>query len=1039
MKDSPEEIADVMNLILPNDNQLPPKDDFIEQYLTMESENVYTIKKGMLEQLENFFIGRVSFLKAMRSQVKKVFKGKKMGLLKHFVVNPTTMSDFQTENYINAVALDNEGKKGVETNSRQASLFVFPDGSYGTSYTVIGTDSKGNPIKKEDDTKGFYGWINKKSKTTGSILTKDKKTKIVYTLSPKLKNFLIADTEDLKTLKDKNQQIIKNISKFSSKYASVLKDIISSENKKKSGFVYCEFIVGSGIIIFSLLLELLGFSKASGREKDDKTQRYALLTSETTTPAQISRIINRFNQPDNLHGEIIKIIIGSRLIGEGFSFKNIQLEYILSPWWNYSEISQVIARGYRLGSFNDLLMAGETPILNITQCVSIPNNNKYKSIDLTMYEISEDKDISIHHIIRILMRLAFDCSLTYYRNHEQEVKDNSRECDYTYCDYTCYNSDMEKVKNGLDKDELDYSTYQLYYLNQKIPGIRKILDKLFRDNNNLDMKSILDFFKNDPTSDYTEWEINNAIKKISDKKELNYHNYSIAYSNTVTKQIIFKLEQIFNKIFHIQLTDIVKQLDYTEFEIITTLRHIINNSIIIKNKYGFSSYLREEYNNYYLVDNLSVSNDFFSSYYTKYPNITEYENFEKIRDILDQKFLPNIIETICEIKTQKDFSELIKTLDPNVQEMFIESSIIAKNQDIKKNINFRNMVLDYFKSYIKTIGNTIISTRLLDDQNILKCLDSKTNTWSNCPNIYKKQLSEQKEKVETELENNLYYGKFNPEKNNLFCIVNVKEQQKKQQMDETPESTDHRDKYPGKVCTSWGVSELLTIIVDLKLDYKTGEYTSSQINKLIAVYPNFNNLKEEDKQRLLYWYKPRQKKQLCKDLEEYFKDNNLYISDNQCGVREKKKGKQEEKKKKTVIIRTDIFKPIEDTEKFGEHKKILRDILCDCLFDKNCELKNYMRYKWVIIYLRSKILGFLIVNDDNSIMHICISKNYKKQKDLVKEAITMAIKKICDKQKIEITINNSIRKYKILIKRYQSYGFKLFRKDNTKTLLEFLC
>ena len=89
--------------------------------------------------------------------------------------------------------------------------------------------------------------------------------------------------------------------------------------------------------------------------------------------------------------------MGSKKIAEGFSFKNIQVEDIHTGWYNYSKISQIIARGNRVGSHRALIESGAVDInIDIYQRVSIPDNGNVKeSIDLIMYEIAEKKDISI--------------------------------------------------------------------------------------------------------------------------------------------------------------------------------------------------------------------------------------------------------------------------------------------------------------------------------------------------------------------------------------------------------------------------------------------------------------------------------------------------------------------------------------------------------------------------------------------------------------------------------------------------------------------
>lgn len=127
MKDDPAEFASVMNLILPLDSQFPVDKDFTKAYFNPNG----TIKPDMIGNMANKTKGRVSYLKAMTSDVRKVFEGRKVGNLQHFVVYPGTMSDFQSRAYAEAYEKD-RSDRSIFINSRQASLFVFPNGSYGT-------------------------------------------------------------------------------------------------------------------------------------------------------------------------------------------------------------------------------------------------------------------------------------------------------------------------------------------------------------------------------------------------------------------------------------------------------------------------------------------------------------------------------------------------------------------------------------------------------------------------------------------------------------------------------------------------------------------------------------------------------------------------------------------------------------------------------------------------------------------------------------------------------------------------------------------
>ena len=545
MKDGPEEIASVMNLILPEELQLPTGDEFINKYLDKKGK-IYTIKKKKIKSIKRRFKGRISFLKSIRSTVKKEFIGEKyVGTLKHFTVQPVTMSKFQTDVYKDADKLDKKGKAGVHYNARQASMMVFPDKSYGQP-RILGT-------KTIDKSKGFAKYVVEKiqKKTFSDKINKEKET-VVYSLNKELIDAITGETSTytlnkFKPESDKYKDIIKirlkNLRKYSAKYAEVIHSMLNATNELC--FIYSELVTGSGSIVFSLLLNLFGFTPSKGNDTKPAL-RYGFLTSDTSS-SQIHKIINCFNQPSNMHGKIIKVLIGSKVVSEGVSFYNIQREYILTPWFNYSETDQAIARGYRLNSHKTLLENNETPIIRISQLVAMPRKYPF-SIDLDMYEISENKDITIKGILRYMMESAFDCSLNYFRNHITG-EEGERGCDYQKCDYVCDGIDMKSIENGLEEEKIDNSTYELYYADPKVHPIRNDLEKYFKKHNELSIDNIINYFEDK----YSEWEIRNALKTIISKSGENmyYKDYIEIYSLSTVKKIIVKIIELFTTHFRI--------------------------------------------------------------------------------------------------------------------------------------------------------------------------------------------------------------------------------------------------------------------------------------------------------------------------------------------------------------------------------------------------------------------------------------------------------------------------------------------------------
>jgi len=813
MKDNPEEISSVMNLILPIEDQLPIKSKFIYEFFHDKGEDLLLLKKEKIPELKSKFKGRVSYLKAMQTSVTKEFIGTTNGGLNHLKVDDDIMSPFQTSGYERAWEEDKDKQKGIYVSSRQAILFVFHDGSYGREF-----------FNNE-------AWVNKGS--TKSILGKNKKLAF-YRLTSQFKSHLQADT---------HQEMLNKLSIYSSKYARTISLILDASKSNKSSFVYCEFVKGSGCILFSLLLELFGFSKASGREPEGNEKlRYALVTNETATSKQIRTIVDRFNKPDNMYGKVINVIIGSKVISEGFSLKNIQEEHILTPHWNYSETAQAIARGWRLGSHNDLINAGVIPVVRVYQHVSLLDRDRgvveYKldndeiiSIDMKMYEISENKDISIKRVERVMKEAAFDCSLNYNRNLITGY-DGERECDYTDCNYSCDGIDPNLLTRNLDKSELDYSTYQLYYNN---PAIKFIIE---------------------------------VIK--------------ISFMNT----------------FQLDLREIVSQFpENSLFDIITSLRTMINKSIIINNKYGFPSYLKEENDKFFLIDSLSITGGYPLEYYTKYPSISTDKTFNDIIKDLGGDYTLNTIDKCCRSTDIQQLKQNIIELPLDIQEIFLESSILALKQNI--NTNTRHLILTHFRNYFMNNEEGIFISWLLmehpdEQKKKIRCLIG--NDWNDCTNEYAEIIKEQKNIITSRLENNPYkhFGILS-EGEFKIRILGVEEEPK--------DKDDKRKQTRGKVCTSWTKPELLNLIVKrLQIPIPTGADLKKSIfihnNKSILNVKNIIKNKKiiqnsinnifteeeqdrftiEDYQRVVFW-STQITPYLCTHLQIWFDEQGLIQED----------------------------------------------------------------------------------------------------------------------------------------------------------------
>lgn len=862
IRDSLDEFADILNLMVPLSKQISIGEQFLQDFF-IKKRNLYLLKPDKKNYLKQILKGKVSYLKAIRTEIKKIFVGKKdVGKLHKFIVYENIMSKFQSNIYVPVFESD---KGVVYLDAQQATNFVFPDGSYGKN--------------------GFVKYV--KENVISKIVRGD--SKINYTLSDELKKEILKDVVSEDENDVKYEKMLKNLNQFSTKFSNLIRNLLKVRNKK-SVFVYYEWVTGSGSILLSLILNLFDYSRASGNEKN-KSPRYALINSESSNVQQNILLIDSFNKKENMNGEYLGIIIGSSVIAEGYSLKNVQEEHIVTPYWHYSILDQIIARGFRFGSHQDLINAEiikfaekqdinvedfktdgkinfkllennintllgnppDTPLnikkpkLKIYQYVSLPvlkDEIKYNlSIDLKMYETSEIKDINIKHVERLLKEVAFDCALNYERNYI-EGYDSQRECEYMDCDYKC--DDINDELYTTNKDiTLDYSTYQLYYNKDTINLIIEEIKKLFQSRFQIELNSILEYFSK-----------------------------------------------------------------YTKFDIITSIRKIINDNIVIKNKYGFPCYLKEDNNNYFLVDNLSSEYNILTEYYTKNPLSFYKKTFEEISSQNFIHYIPFIIENIFKTEDINSLQNILNNCPIEIILQLLENSIIAEELNIQKNIKQRQMILEIYENSILKIENTwIINLKIYD---ILQCLNTEKieDGWKNCTHDIIEKYKNIKRKKIGELKNNPYgyYGAENRNKPDIFCL----------KKSEDKATLGNASLYqPGIVCGTgkeWKKPNMLDLVINIfnlpvppedfdlnknaKLHKDINKYNKEKLVNLIKDKPekdtkllDMEDLENKNKMVIdrYYYWTHQGVKEMCQYLRVWLTENGLMIEDENCGTNIKRK------------------------------------------------------------------------------------------------------------------------------------------------------
>jgi hypothetical protein len=384
-----------------------------------------------LEKLEKNIRGKISYLKSNEEMAEIKEQGIIIPGCKIKVI-PSTMKGIQLYTY---KKIDTKNVSDhVYRNSVYCSLMTLTDGSYGA--------------------KAFETNIIKKKNING---------KPIFVFHDAQKKTITRETLHL----------------FSCKYAKMIEIIEKSENELV--FVFCEEVRGSGIIMIGCVLEALGYSQYNGEELSqlDKKPRYTIYTGDPSVCPNPEERLHGFRSKSNKYGEYVKILIGSRVSGEGISLTNIRQVHIITPHWNISTVIQAIGRAVRRDS-HYMLKESERQI-NIYRHVAIADESYEKdikkiytpkiSIDMYKYKISEEKE----NLIKKVEQKMRDESIDYYLNVEceHETKHHSKQTPKDISSYLITYNDLEYTETNLER----YPTFGH-------------IENLFRKTQTLDIKDI---------------------------------------------------------------------------------------------------------------------------------------------------------------------------------------------------------------------------------------------------------------------------------------------------------------------------------------------------------------------------------------------------------------------------------------------------------------------------------------------------------------------------------------------------------------------
>ena len=290
-------------------------------------------------------------------------------------------------------------------------------------------------------------------------------------------------------------------------YAPKIKTIIDYiKNAKGIVFIYSRYYA-AGIYPLVCALEHAGLVRYSvdGKNRtvlqnatiDDqfggKRPKYIVLSRKNELSPDNDKEIAVAKSAANLNGEVVKVIIVSKIGTEGIDFKRIREVHILEPWYNLNRAEQVIGRAVRTCSHIDLPRSDRN--VTIYFHANLCPSSEEESVDLRTYRISENKQKRIIEVEDILKQSAIDCNLNkdilmFYKDkmnvkfdittaqgktvkgYEVGDRDYSFVCGFKECSFRC---DPELPKNL----PVDDTTFDMDFIMDDVQLMKRYIASLY--------------------------------------------------------------------------------------------------------------------------------------------------------------------------------------------------------------------------------------------------------------------------------------------------------------------------------------------------------------------------------------------------------------------------------------------------------------------------------------------------------------------------------------------------------------------------------
>ena len=572
-----DEIIDLLNFIRPLNDQIQR-----DKVFTPEKNYAMKIKPGGLDYLKEKARGYISFYRGSipYTFAKRVEKGVIPAGMLFTPVIKCFMSTFQ---YLTYIETTKNIEDTLDKGSSAASNFVFPGLNKDKTELIGYYSTEGmNTVISQINTDGakLRSLINKQ--IFNNKLSKGDEENFIFENEKKSITGLILKLEYLKKFSIKFYKLIKRLG-----------DLVEGKKGSATAFVYSNLVKAGGMELFAEALiqngyleynddsksydikdetldyktglTYLDYKKSKNNINDFKPATFILVTGSSDesgedVPEIKQKIINDvFNNANNIDGQNIKFVLGSRVMNEGVTLKNCKEVHIIDVFFNIPKAEQVIGRAIRMCVHQDVISDNyKFPKVHVFRYVVALNDKKSTelSTDELLYQKAEIKYLTVKEIERGLKEIALDCPLLLHANmFPEELEKYSKcvpptleninsgkqicpaLCDFKRCELKCDSNklnekywDAKKLTyKDIKKDDINYNTFNDDLAKYEIILIKNRIKDLYRFKHVYMYNEILDeikkSFQNHQSDLFENYFLDQALEDMMPKSENDFNNY----------------------------------------------------------------------------------------------------------------------------------------------------------------------------------------------------------------------------------------------------------------------------------------------------------------------------------------------------------------------------------------------------------------------------------------------------------------------------------------------------------------------------------